>query len=59
MVNIDGRSTCMLYLTKVVLFESALIILKRSFKSRDYIQKEQHGSYFEVSAIQALSVTLT
>ena len=48
-----------LYLTKGVLFESALIILKRSFKSRDYIQKEQHGSYFEVSAIQALSVTLT
>ena len=30
-----------------------------SFKSRNYIQNEKHGPYFEVSAIQASSVTLT
>ena len=34
-------------------------ILNSSFKSRDYIQKEKHGQYFEVLAIQASSMTLT
>ena len=34
-------------------------ILKSSFKSRNYIQDYKHGPYFEVSAIQASSVTLT
>ena len=29
------------------------------FESRNYIQNEKHGPYFEVSAIKASSVTLT
>ena len=29
-----------------------------TFKSRNYIQKEKHGPYFEVSAIQASSAVL-
>ena len=32
--------------------------IKSSFKSRNYIQNEKRGPYFEVSAIQASSVTL-
>ena len=34
-------------------------ILKCSFRSRNYIEIEKHEPYFEVSAIQASSVTLT
>ena len=34
-------------------------ILKSYFKSRNYIQNEKHGPYFEVSAIQASSDILT
>ena len=35
------------------------LILKSSFKSRNYSQiSEEHGPYFEVSAIQVSSVTL-
>ena len=33
-------------------------ILKSFFKSRENIQRREHGPYFEVSAIQASSVTL-
>ena len=32
--------------------------LKSSFKSIKYIQNVKHGSYFKVSAVQALSVIL-
>ena len=31
-------------------------IKKSSFKSRNYIQKEKHGTYLAVSAIEASSV---
>ena len=33
--------------------------LKGPFKSREHIQRKEHGPYFEVSTTQALSVTMT
>ena len=38
--------------TDVNLGQMEAYLLSESFKSRDYIQKEKHGPYFEVSAIR-------
>ena len=48
--------------TELPLLKTEPIYLKQFpkcfFKSRNYNQKEKHGPYFEVSAIQASSVAL-
>ena len=51
-----------MYRTKVVRkakIRTKIKIFKSCFKSRKHFHMKEHGSYFEVSPLQASSVTLT
>ena len=54
---IKPNAACML--TCNIKGSKTIKILKRDFKSRQHIQKENHGAYFEIPAILASSLTLT